>query len=76
MTTQPRSRGRLNHVLSSYLRLSLSDNTLGHLFGCSRLTIHRVIAETRELFNTNGITIDPDPTTPLPELLSKINTTS
>jgi transposase len=75
---RPRQLSFADQVLATVLqlRLSLTDNTLGHLFGCGRLTIHRAVAETRELLNTNGTTIDPDPTTPLPELLAKIKTTS
>jgi transcriptional antiterminator len=56
-----------------HLRLSLSHNTLAHLFGCSRSTIRRVITETREHLNDNGTTIEPDPhPTSLTELLTKI----
>jgi hypothetical protein len=59
-----------------HLRLSLSHDTLAHLFRCSRSTIRRVITETREYLNDNGTTIEPDPhPTPLTELLTKIKTT-
>ncbi len=37
---------------------------------------HRIVAEVRELHNTNGTAIDPDPSMPLPELFAKIKTTS
>jgi len=59
-----------------HLRLSLPEGTLAHLFGCSRATIHRAIAEIRPLLDANATTIDPDPTTPLPALLAKIKPTS
>ena len=59
-----------------HLRLSLPEGTLAHRFSCSRVTIHRTIAEIRPLLAAKATTIDPDPTTPLPELLTKIKQTS
>jgi uncharacterized protein YndB with AHSA1/START domain len=59
-----------------HLRLSLPEGALAHLFGCGRPTIHRAIAEIRPLLDANQTTIDPDPTTPLPDLLANINQAS
>lgn len=61
-----------------HLRLSLPESTLAHLFTCSRSTIRRVITETRKLLADNGTVIqpDPNPVTPLAELLAKIQSAS
>jgi Rhodopirellula transposase DDE domain/Helix-turn-helix of DDE superfamily endonuclease len=42
-----------------HLRLSLPDDTLAHLFGASRTTIRRALAETRDLLNQHGHHIEP-----------------
>jgi Rhodopirellula transposase DDE domain/Helix-turn-helix of DDE superfamily endonuclease len=42
-----------------HLRLSLPDDTLAHLFGTSRTTIGRALAETRDLLDQHGHRIEP-----------------
>jgi Rhodopirellula transposase DDE domain/Helix-turn-helix of DDE superfamily endonuclease len=42
-----------------HLRLSLPEETLAHLFGASRTTIRRALAETRSLLDQHGHRIEP-----------------
>ena len=42
-----------------HLRLSLPEDTLAHLFGTSRATISRALAETRHLLDQHGHRIEP-----------------
>jgi hypothetical protein len=55
------------------MRLSLPEETVGEVFGCSRSTIRRAIIETRQLLDEHGTTIEPVTLpAPLPELIAKI----
>jgi transposase len=42
-----------------HLRLSLPDDTLAHLFGTSRTTMRRALAEVRDLLDQHGHRIEP-----------------
>jgi len=42
-----------------HMRLSLPEDTVGTVFGCSRSTIRRAITETRRLLAEHGTTIEP-----------------
>jgi hypothetical protein len=42
-----------------YLRLTLPDDTLAHLFGTSRTTIDRALTEIRHLLDQHGHRIEP-----------------
>ena len=53
-----------------HLRLSLPDDTLAHLFGTSRTTIGRALAETRHLLDQHGHRIEP--VTAPPDLPARI----
>jgi Helix-turn-helix of DDE superfamily endonuclease len=53
-----------------HLRLSLPDDTLAHLFGTSRTTIGRALAETRHLLDQRGHRIEP--VTAPPDLPARI----
>jgi len=49
-----------------HLRLSLPEEVLAHLFGTSRTTMRRALAETRDLLDQHGHRIEP--VTPPPDL--------
>jgi transposase len=53
-----------------HLRLSLPDDTLAHLFGTSRTTMGRALAETRHLLDQHGHRIEP--VTAPPDLPARI----
>jgi transposase len=53
-----------------HLRLTLPEDTLAHLFGTSRSTIRRALAETRHLLDKHGLVIQP--ATAPPNLLAHI----
>jgi len=53
-----------------HLRLSLPEDVLAHLFGTSRTTIRRALAETRELLDQHGYRIEP--VTAPPDLPARI----
>jgi transposase len=56
-----------------HLRLSLPEDTVATVFGCSRSTIRRAIAETRQLLTEHGTAIEPStPPVHLPDLIAKI----
>ncbi|WP_438672353.1 helix-turn-helix domain-containing protein, partial [Solihabitans fulvus] len=56
-----------------HMRLSLPEDTVGIVFGCSRSTIRRAITETRQLLAEHGTTIEPVTLpVPLPDLIAKI----
>ena len=42
-----------------HLRLALPDDTLAHLFGASRTTMRRALAEIRDLLGQHGHRIEP-----------------
>jgi hypothetical protein len=42
-----------------HLRLSLPNDTLAHLFGASRTTMRRALAEIRDLLDQHGYRIEP-----------------
>jgi hypothetical protein len=53
-----------------HLRLSLPDDTLAHLFGTSRTTMRRALAEARGLLDQHGYRIEP--VTAPPDLPARI----
>jgi transposase len=60
-----------------HMRLSLPEDTVGTVFGCSRSTIRRTITETRQLLAEHGTTIEPVTLpVPLPDLIAKIKSAS
>lgn len=64
-----------DQVLATILhtRLSLPEDTLTALFGCSRSTIRRAVTETRQLLAAHGTTIEPVTVPiPLPDMIAEI----
>ncbi|MEC3982883.1 ISAzo13 family transposase, partial [Amycolatopsis sp. H20-H5] len=56
-----------------HIRLSLPEDTVEVMFGCSRSTIRRAITETRQFLAEHGTTIEPVTLPiPLPDLIAKI----